>query len=60
MKTYKVDVKWTGTIAVIGPLLATDDREAMKIAQEKFEENSNGFIHLVPIELTTEKEQDDE
>jgi len=55
-KIYNVEIKWTGTIAIIGPILATNDRQAMKIAQEQFEEDSNGFIHLVATELNT-KEQ---
>jgi hypothetical protein len=50
-KLYNVEIKWTGTIAVVGPIMASDDRQAMKIAQDQFEENSNGFIHLQATEL---------
>ena len=39
-KLYNVEIKWTGTIAVVGPIMASDDRQAMKIAQDQFEENS--------------------
>jgi len=50
-KIYKVEVKWTGTIAIIEPILALNDRDAMKIAQRQFEEDSNGFIFFQPKEL---------
>jgi hypothetical protein len=53
-KLYNVEIKWTGTIAVVGPILASDDRQAMKIAQQQFEEDSNGFIHLQAKELNTD------
>lgn len=41
--TYTVDVKWTGTIASFN-IMAQNEQEAIKIANEKLDMDSNGLI----------------
>ena len=43
--TYTVKVKWTGTIASFN-IMAQDEQEAIKIANEKLDMDSNGLIHF--------------
>ena len=43
--TYTVKVKWTGTIASFN-IMAQDEQEAVKIANEKLDMDSNGLIHF--------------
>lgn len=43
--TYTVDVKWTGTIASFN-IMAQNEQEAIKIANEKLDMESNGLIHF--------------
>ena len=43
--TYTVDVKWTGTIASFN-IMAKNEQEAIKIANEKLDMESNGLIHF--------------
>ena len=43
--TYTVKVKWTGTIASFN-IIAQDEQEAVKIANEKLDMDSNGLIHF--------------
>jgi len=43
--TYTVDVKWTGTIASFN-IMAQNEQEAIKIANEKLDMDSNGLIHF--------------
>ena len=42
---FKVNVKWTGTIASFN-IIAQDEQEAVKIANEKLDMDSNGLIHF--------------
>ena len=41
--TYTVDVKWTGTIASFN-IMAQNEQEAIQIANEKLDMDSNGLI----------------
>ena len=41
--TYTVDVKWTGTIASFN-IMAQNEQEAIEIANEKLDMDSNGLI----------------
>ena len=43
--TYTVKVKWTGTIASFN-IMAENGSEAIKIANEKLDMESNGLIHF--------------
>ena len=43
--TYTVKVKRTGTIASFN-IMAQDEQEAVKIANEKLDMDSNGLIHF--------------
>ena len=43
--TYTVKVKWTGTIASFN-IMAQNEQEAVKIANEKLDMESNGLIHF--------------
>ena len=42
---YKVDVKWTGTIASFN-IVAESQQEAVLVANKKLDMDSNGLIHF--------------
>jgi len=42
---FKVNVKWTGTIASFD-IMAENEQQAVKIANEKLDMESNGLIHF--------------
>ena len=42
---YKVDVKWTGTIASFN-IVAESEQEAILVANKKLDMDSNGLIHF--------------
>ena len=42
---FKVNVKWTGTIASFD-IMAENEQQAVKIANEKLDMDSNGLIHF--------------
>jgi hypothetical protein len=44
-RKFKVDVKWTGTIASF-TFIAESEEEALKMANEKLDMESNGLIHF--------------
>jgi len=45
VKTFKVDVKWTGTIASF-QVEARNAEEAQELANKKLDMESNGLIHF--------------
>ena len=50
LRSFKVDVKWTGTIASFN-VVAYDSHEAVKIANKKLDMESNGLIHFDTQEI---------
>ena len=50
LKAFKVDVKWTGTIASF-QIEARNTEEAQELANKKLDMESNGLIHFETWEV---------
>ena len=50
LKAFKVDVKWTGTIASF-QVKAIDSQHAQDLANKKLDMESNGLIHFETWEV---------